>query len=132
MALIITDECINCDVCEPECPNEAISQGAETVSYTHLGIKGHENADLLGAGCAAGDIVQIVKNDPAGARKRQRDTDHQKRQHGIEAVSYTHLDVYKRQPLGRVSMGTLNSGLSGRIASMCRKTDSETCLKGMP
>ena len=30
MALLITDECINCDVCEPECPNEAISQGAET------------------------------------------------------------------------------------------------------
>ena len=27
MALIITDECINCDVCEPECPNSAISQG---------------------------------------------------------------------------------------------------------
>ena len=24
MALIITDECINCDVCEPECPNEAV------------------------------------------------------------------------------------------------------------
>lgn len=29
MALIITNECINCDVCEPECPNDAISQGAE-------------------------------------------------------------------------------------------------------
>ena len=29
MALMITDECINCDVCEPECPNEAIAQGAE-------------------------------------------------------------------------------------------------------
>jgi ferredoxin len=29
MSLIITDECINCDVCEPECPNGAISQGAE-------------------------------------------------------------------------------------------------------
>jgi len=27
MALWITDECINCDVCEPECPNEAISLG---------------------------------------------------------------------------------------------------------
>lgn len=27
MALIIDDECINCDVCEPECPNKAISQG---------------------------------------------------------------------------------------------------------
>jgi len=23
MALMITDECINCDVCEPECPNDA-------------------------------------------------------------------------------------------------------------
>lgn len=29
MALMITDECINCDVCEPECPNDAISQGEE-------------------------------------------------------------------------------------------------------
>ncbi len=29
MALLITDECINCDVCEPECPNEAIAQGAD-------------------------------------------------------------------------------------------------------
>jgi len=29
MALMITDECINCDVCEPECPNDAISQGRE-------------------------------------------------------------------------------------------------------
>ena len=29
MALMITDECINCDVCEPECPNQAISLGPE-------------------------------------------------------------------------------------------------------
>ena len=29
MALMITDACINCDVCEPECPNGAISQGLE-------------------------------------------------------------------------------------------------------
>ncbi|MGC4062698.1 MAG: YfhL family 4Fe-4S dicluster ferredoxin [Aquabacterium sp.] len=27
MALTITSECINCDVCEPECPNQAISMG---------------------------------------------------------------------------------------------------------
>jgi ferredoxin len=27
MALRITEECINCDLCEPECPNGAISQG---------------------------------------------------------------------------------------------------------
>ena len=27
MALKITDACINCDVCEPECPNGAITEG---------------------------------------------------------------------------------------------------------
>lgn len=27
MVLKITEECINCDVCEPVCPNEAISAG---------------------------------------------------------------------------------------------------------
>ena len=29
MATIITEECINCGACEPECPNEAISEGAD-------------------------------------------------------------------------------------------------------
>ncbi|MFO1436597.1 MAG: YfhL family 4Fe-4S dicluster ferredoxin [Gammaproteobacteria bacterium] len=29
MALLITDQCINCDVCEPECPNGAIAEGVE-------------------------------------------------------------------------------------------------------
>lgn len=29
MALMITDDCINCDVCEPACPNQAISMGTE-------------------------------------------------------------------------------------------------------
>ncbi len=29
MAYIITEECINCAACEPECPNEAISAGDE-------------------------------------------------------------------------------------------------------
>ncbi|MDT8376935.1 MAG: YfhL family 4Fe-4S dicluster ferredoxin [Mariprofundaceae bacterium] len=29
MALMITDDCINCAVCEPECPNEAIFEGEE-------------------------------------------------------------------------------------------------------
>ncbi len=29
MALRITEQCVNCDVCEPECPNDAISEGPE-------------------------------------------------------------------------------------------------------
>jgi len=30
MSTMITEECINCGVCEPECPNDAISEGEET------------------------------------------------------------------------------------------------------
>jgi len=29
MAIMITDECINCAVCEPECPNGAIYEGED-------------------------------------------------------------------------------------------------------
>ncbi len=29
MSLTITDECINCGACEPECPNDAIYEGEE-------------------------------------------------------------------------------------------------------
>ena len=29
MATIITEECINCGACEPECPNQAIAQGED-------------------------------------------------------------------------------------------------------
>ena len=29
MATMITEECINCGACEPECPNEAITEGED-------------------------------------------------------------------------------------------------------
>ncbi len=29
MAIMITDECINCGACEPECPNTAIYEGGQ-------------------------------------------------------------------------------------------------------
>ena len=34
MVIIITDECINCGACEPECPNTAIYEGAEDWYYS--------------------------------------------------------------------------------------------------
>ena len=34
MAIIITDECINCGACEPECPNTAIYEGADQWRYS--------------------------------------------------------------------------------------------------
>ena len=33
MAIIITDECINCGACEAECPNSAIYEGADDWRY---------------------------------------------------------------------------------------------------
>lgn len=41
MAIIITDECINCGACEPECPNTAIYEGA-------VGWKYNEGTSLNG------------------------------------------------------------------------------------
>jgi Fe-S-cluster-containing dehydrogenase component len=35
MALYITDDCINCDVCEPECPNDAIFMGPIIYQIDH-------------------------------------------------------------------------------------------------
>lgn len=34
MAIIITDECINCGACEPECPNTAIYEGGAEWRYS--------------------------------------------------------------------------------------------------
>jgi len=34
MAIIITEECINCGACEPECPNNAIYEGGRRVGFS--------------------------------------------------------------------------------------------------
>ena len=34
MAIIITDDCINCGACEPECPNNAIYEGGMEWRYS--------------------------------------------------------------------------------------------------
>ena len=42
MAIIITDECINCGACEPECPNHAIYEGGVDWSFADgTGVRGH-------------------------------------------------------------------------------------------
>ncbi|CAG0991085.1 MAG: 4Fe-4S dicluster domain-containing protein [Bacteroidetes bacterium] len=34
MAIVITDECINCGACEPECPNNAIYEGGASWRFS--------------------------------------------------------------------------------------------------
>lgn len=46
MAIMITDECINCGACEPECPNTAIYEGGVEWTYAEgTGLSG--NVTLL-------------------------------------------------------------------------------------
>jgi ferredoxin len=64
MALIITDECINCDVCEPECPNEAIYQGDDIYVIEPLKCTecvGHYNEPQCQQVCP----VDCIPLDPA-------------------------------------------------------------------
>lgn len=71
MALKITDECINCDVCEPECPNGAISQGEE-IYRINPGLctecVGHYNEPQCVEVCP----VDCIKTDPAHIETKEQ------------------------------------------------------------
>lgn len=71
MALMITDECINCDVCEPECPNEAISQGEEI--YV---IDPHRCTECVGhydePQCVQVCPVDCIPKDPGNAENEDQ------------------------------------------------------------
>lgn len=50
MAIMITDECINCGACEPECPNNAIYEGGSTWTYSEgTGLSGSVTHPTSGA-----------------------------------------------------------------------------------
>ena len=55
MAIKITEECINCGACEPECPNNAIYEGGAEWRYSD-GVKG------LYKGRNSG--IEVDANDP--------------------------------------------------------------------
>lgn len=64
MATLITDECINCGACEPECPNAAITAGKEIFE-----INPDRCTECVGAAdemqCAAVCPVDCCVPDPA-------------------------------------------------------------------
>ena len=69
MPLMITDECINCDVCEPECPNNAISQGIEIYE-----IDPHLCTECVGdfEQCVEVCPVECIPLNPDYPSKRER------------------------------------------------------------
>ena len=71
MALMITDECINCDVCEPECPNDAIAAGEEIYVIDPARCTecvGHFDAPQCQQVCP----VDCIPLDPAYAETREQ------------------------------------------------------------
>ncbi len=69
MALRITEECINCDVCEPECPNGALSQGDELYVIDPAKCTecvGHYDEPQCVAVCP----VDCIEQDPAHAESQ--------------------------------------------------------------
>jgi len=85
MALIITDECINCDVCEAECPNGAISMGEEIYEIDPLRCTecvGHFDEPQCRQVCP----VDCIPRDPAWPETPQQLMDKYRRLQAAEAV----------------------------------------------
>ncbi|MCX8745836.1 YfhL family 4Fe-4S dicluster ferredoxin [Snodgrassella sp. B3882] len=73
MSLLITDECINCDVCEPECPNDAIYQGDEIYEITPercTQCVGHYDEPQCQQVCPV-DCIIIDESHPESAEELQ-------------------------------------------------------------
>ncbi len=70
MALLINDECVNCGVCEPECPNDAISEGDDI--YV---IEAAKCTECVGhydeAQCVDVCPVDCIVPDPDNAESRE-------------------------------------------------------------
>lgn len=64
MAIIITDECINCGACEPECPNNAIYEGGiEWTMNEGTTVKGAYTLETTGATVDADQKIDPVEED---------------------------------------------------------------------
>ena len=60
MAIMITDECINCGACEPECPNNAIYEGGATWKFSDgTGFSGRGEHPVAG-------VVEADEENEAG------------------------------------------------------------------
>ena len=64
MALLINKKCINCDMCDPECPNEAITMGDKIYEINPdlcTECKGHYDTPTCQSVCP---INNCVISDP--------------------------------------------------------------------
>ena len=67
MSLKITSDCINCDVCEDKCPNQAISQGIDIYEIDPnlcTECKGHYDEPQCIVFCPV-DCIELLKEHEA-------------------------------------------------------------------
>ena len=85
MALIIKEDCTNCDVCLPECPNEAITDGSEQESDIYY-IHPDRCTECVGAFdeplCAEVCPVECIEPDPEHAESKEELTAKYENLHG--------------------------------------------------
>ena len=65
MAVFISEDCINCAACEPECPNEAITEGGEYYVITPdkcTECVGHFDSPKCVEVCPVDDCIKIDPN----------------------------------------------------------------------
>ena len=70
MALMITEECINCDVCEPECPNGALSQGDDDIYHVDPALCTECVGHYASPQCIEVCPIDCIVPDPAHVENR--------------------------------------------------------------
>ena len=98
MALMITDECINCDVCEPECPNGAIYQGDEIYEIDPdlcTECVGHYETSQCVEVCP----VDCIPHDPDHEETQGRTAGQVRTHHGCQCLTPPIADVEQKAPL---------------------------------
>ena len=85
MALKITEACVNCDVCEPVCPNQAISMGAvvyEIAPHRCTECVGHFDApqcvEVCPVECIFVDLANAETQEQLLAKYRKLTTEDKK------------------------------------------------------
>jgi Pyruvate/2-oxoacid:ferredoxin oxidoreductase delta subunit len=130
MATMITNDCINCGACEPECPNNAISQG-ETIFVIDpmlctecVGFHDYE-------ACAAVCPVDCCVTDPDNIETEEALIERARALHPDTRFD-DNFESRFRKGQGKSAAGGAKNDLPARAASAAGNTGTEVTSAAMP
>ena len=105
MAIKITDECINCGACEPECPNTAIYEGGAEWKFSEgTSLKGNYTGknsnktvdadDLIGFSQKIEEFYHLYKNKDCYETLSQSCREHIVNNYSIESMYKKYLNLW--------------------------------------